>query len=390
MYDKFIRDNIKHGSFKLVHPNGDEQVYGSGQASVVWKINDARVLSKIVRNPLLNLGETYIEGGWDVEDGKLAELLTILRTNLEDGLVRRGATAAYAAILQSWNNIGASMRNVSHHYDLDASLFRAFLDQDMHYSCAYFRSPDQPLEEAQSAKCDHIRRKLCLKPGQKVLDIGSGWGSLGLYLADKEDVQVTGLTLSNEQLAVANNEAVRRGLDNQVQFRLEDYRNHHGKYDAVVSVGMFEHVGLRNFDGYFNKVAELLSRDGIAMIHTIGHTDRPAATNPWIRRHIFPGGYIPAISEITTAIERSPLVFADIEVWRQHYALTLKEWNRRFQTVRSEFAREKGERFCRIWEFYLLACQTAFEVSSLVVYQLQLGLNNMSVPTTRDYLYDSP
>ena len=390
MYDKFIRDNIKHGSFKLVHPNGDEQIYGSGQAPVVWKINDTRVLSKIVRNPLLNLGETYIEGGWDVEDGKLAELLTILRTNFEDGFVRRGATAAYAAILQSWNNIGASMRNVSHHYDLDASLFRAFLDQDMHYSCAYFRSPDQPLEEAQSAKCDHIRRKLCLKPGQKVLDIGSGWGSLGLYLADKEDVQVTGLTLSNEQLAVANKEAVRRGLDNQVQFRLEDYRNHHGKYDAVVSVGMFEHVGLRNFDGYFTKVAELLSRDGVAMIHTIGHTDRPTATNPWFRRHIFPGGYIPAISEITTAVERSPLVFADIEVWRQHYALTLKEWNRRFQTVRSEFAREKGERFCRIWEFYLLACQTAFEVSNLVVYQLQLGLNNMSVPTTRDYLYDSP
>jgi len=390
MYDKFIRDNIKHGSFKLVHPNGDEQIYGSGQAPVVWKINDTRVLSKIVRNPLLNLGETYIEGGWDVEDGKLAELLTVLRTNFEDGFVRRGATAAYAAILQSWNNIGASMRNVSHHYDLDASLFRAFLDQDMHYSCAYFRSPDQPLEEAQSAKCDHIRRKLCLKPGQKVLDIGSGWGSLGLYLADKEDVQVTGLTLSDEQLAVANKEAVRRGLDNQVQFRLEDYRNHHGKYDAVVSVGMFEHVGLRNFDGYFTKVAELLSRDGVAMIHTIGHTDRPTATNPWFRRHIFPGGYIPAISEITTAVERSPLVFADIEVWRQHYALTLKEWNRRFQTVRPEFAREKGERFCRIWEFYLLACQTAFEVSNLVVYQLQLGLNNMSVPTTRDYLYDNP
>ena len=390
MYDKFIRDNIKHGSFKLVHPNGDEQIYGSGQAPVVWKINDTRVLSKIVRNPLLNLGETYIEGGWDVEDGKLAELLTVLRTNFEDGFVRRGATAAYAAILQSWNNIGASMRNVSHHYDLDASLFRAFLDQDMHYSCAYFRSPDQPLEEAQSAKCDHIRRKLCLKPGQKVLDIGSGWGSLGLYLADKEDVQVTGLTLSNEQLAVANKEAVRRGLDNQVQFRLEDYRNHHGKYDAVVSVGMFEHVGLRNFDGYFTKVAELLSRDGVAMIHTIGHTDRPTATNPWFRRHIFPGGYIPAISEITAAVERSPLVFADIEVWRQHYALTLKEWNRRFQTVRPEFAREKGERFCRIWEFYLLACQTAFEVSNLVVYQLQLGLNNMSVPTTRDYLYGNP
>ena len=290
--------------------------------------------------------------------------------------------------LQSWNNLGASLRNVSHHYDLDASLFRAFLDRDMHYSCAYFRSPEQTLEEAQSAKCDHIRKKLCLKPGQKVLDIGSGWGSLGLYLAEKEDVQVTGLTLSNEQLAVANDEAVRRGLDNQVQFRLEDYRNHHGKYDAVVSVGMFEHVGLRNFDGYFNKVAKLLSGDGVAMIHTIGHTDRPVATNPWIRRHIFPGGYIPAISEISTAVERSPLLFADIEVWRQHYALTLKEWNHRFQTVRSEFAREKGERFCRIWEFYLLACQTAFEVSSLVVYQLQLGINNMSVPTTRDYLYD--
>ena len=194
MYDKFIRDNIKHGSFKIVHPNGDEQIYGSGQASVVWKINDTRVLSKIVRNPLLNLGETYIEGGWDVEDGKLAELLTVLRTNFEDGFVRRGATAAYAAILQSWNNIGASMRNVSPHYDLDASRFSAFVDQDMHYSCAYFRTPEQTLEVAQSAKCEHIRKKLCLKPGQKVLDIGSGWGGLGLYLAEHEDVQVTGLT----------------------------------------------------------------------------------------------------------------------------------------------------------------------------------------------------
>ena len=390
MYDRFIRENIKHGAFKLVYPNGDEQVFGDGPASVVWRINDTRVLSKIARNPLLNLGETYIEQGWDVEDGKLAQLLTILRTNFEDELVRRGSMAAYAAILQTWNNLHASMRNVSHHYDLDESLFRAFLDQDMHYSCAYFRTPEQTLEAAQSAKCEHIRKKLCLKPGQKVLDIGSGWGSLGLYLAEQEDVQVTGLTLSNEQLGVAKQHAIQRGLDNQVEFRLEDYRNHQGEYDAVVSVGMFEHVGLRNFDGYFNKVGNLLSRDGIAMIHTIGHMDRPAATNPWIRRHIFPGGYIPAISEISTAIERSPLVFADIEVWRQHYALTLMEWNRRFQAVRSEFARDKGERFCRIWEFYLLSCQTAFEVESLVVYQLQLSINNASVPTTRDYLYDGP
>ena len=389
MYDRFIRENIKHGAFKLVYPNGDEQVFGDGPASVVWRINDTRVLSKIARNPLLNLGETYIEQGWDVEDGKLAQLLTILRTNFEDELVRRGSMAAYAAILQTWNNLDASMRNVSHHYDLDESLFRAFLDQDMHYSCAYFRTPEQTLEAAQSAKCEHIRKKLCLKPGQKVLDIGSGWGSLGLYLAEQEDVQVTGLTLSNEQLGVAKEHAIQRGLDNQVEFRLEDYRNHQGEYDAVVSVGMFEHVGLRNFDGYFNKVGNLLSKDGVAMIHTIGHMDRPAATNPWIRRHIFPGGYIPAISEITTAIERSPLVFADIEVWRQHYALTLKEWNRRFQAVRSEFARDKGERFCRIWEFYLLSCQTAFEVESLVVYQLQLSINNASVPTTRDYLYGS-
>ena len=390
MYNRFIRENIKHGAFKLVYPNGDEQVFGDGPASVVWRINDTRVLSKIARNPLLNLGETYIEQGWDVEDGKLAQLLTILRTNFEDELVRRGSMAAYAAILQTWNNLHASMRNVSQHYDLDESLFRAFLDQDMHYSCAYFRTPEQTLEAAQSAKCEHIRKKLCLKPGQKVLDIGSGWGSLGLYLAEQEDVQVTGLTLSNEQLGVAKEHAIQRGLDNQVEFRLEDYRNHQGEYDAVVSVGMFEHVGLRNFDGYFNKVGNLLSKDGIAMIHTIGHMDRPAATNPWIRRHIFPGGYIPAISEISTAIERSPLVFADIEVWRQHYALTLKEWNRRFQTVRSEFARDKGERFCRIWEFYLLTCQTAFEVESLVVYQLQLSINNASVPTTRDYLYDTP
>ena len=331
-----------------------------------------------------------MDEGWDVEDGELIDLLTILRTNLESTVANTSLVAMLgpvATLAQSWNTARASLNNVSHHYNLEESLFRTFLDHNMHYSCAYFRAPDMTLEQAQVAKSEHIRHKLCLQPGARVLDIGSGWGSLAMHLAQHAGVDVTGLTLSSEQVRAAKAEAERRGLSGRVEFRLEDYRHHRGEYDAVVSVGMFEHVGRRNFGRFFDTVRALLATDGVAMIHTIGHTGSPMPTNAWIARHIFPGGYIPAASEVVQAIERSDLVLSDVEVWRRHYAPTLREWNRRFQASRETFQERLGERFCRMWEFYLTVCATAFELGGLVVYQLQLAHSNDVVPLTRDYLY---
>jgi cyclopropane-fatty-acyl-phospholipid synthase len=276
---------------------------------------------------------------------------------------------------------------VHHHYDLDEELFRAFLDRGMHYSCAYFRDADMSLESAQLAKCNHIARKLMLAPGQRVLDIGCGWGSLALHLAETENVSVTGLTLSTEQLRVAKAEAARRGCSDRVDFLTQDYRNHHGQYDRIVSVGMFEHVGRRNFKRYFQQLARQLRPGGMAVLHTIGSTRPPSTTNLWIRRYIFPGGYVPSLSNLTAAIEQAGLQIGDVEILRPHYALTLKEWNRRFQMQRAHFAALKGERFCRMWEFYLQSCQLGFEYQDLVVFQLQIGGKDAPFRPTRDYLY---
>lgn len=332
-----------------------------------------------------------MKGELDIEQGTLTDLLRLLRVNLtEYAKTRKSAIAPNLSILaQSWNSIKSSLRNVSHHYNLEDELYQGFLDSDMHYSCAYFKDSDMSLEDAQQAKCQHLLDKLCLKPGQRVLDIGSGWGSLAMYLAEHADVHVTGITLSSSQLRVANERTQARNLGNQVQFLLEDYRDHNETYDAIVSVGMFEHVGKRNFKTYFNCVKQLLADQGTAVIHTIGSSASPSPTNPWIKKYIFPGGYIPALSEVATPIETSQLIVSDIEVWRRHYARTLEEWNNRFQKMRSAMQQNKGEEFCRLWEFYLCACQTAFELDSLVVFQLQLAHNNDTVPLTRNYLYAS-
>ena len=382
-----LKRMIKAGTLRVVLPDGKEHSLGSGEPSVSWYIRKKGTLGKIARNPFLNLGETYIEQEWDVPDNRLTDLLTVLRSNLEASFSVRSPLFFIPALIQSWNNINLSLRNVAHHYDLDERLFRNFLDTDMHYSCAYFRDSDMTLEAAQQAKCEHIAKKLCLKPNARVLDIGCGWGSLAMHLAENHDVSVTGITLSNEQLKVAERRVAERNLGNRVKFGLEDYRHHEGEYDAIVSVGMFEHVGKHNFLTYFKKVKSLLSPDGLALIHTIGSHAPPTATNPWIRKHIFPGGYIPSLSESTRAIEKSGLIFNDIEVWRRHYAATLQEWNRRFQGVREEFERTHGEKFCRVWEFYLCASQTAFELATLLVFQFQLGHRNDSAPLTRDYVY---
>ena len=390
MFLKRLARHVRHGTLTVELPDGARHTFGAGEPSATWALRRASALPAIALNPGLALGETYMAGDWEVPEGELIDLLTILRVNLEGGQPGRRAKrllAPIATLLTSWNNARSSLANVSHHYDLDEALFRAFLDRDMHYSCAYYREPEATLEAAQAAKCAHIRGKLCLSPGERVLDIGSGWGGIAMHLAEHAGVQVVGLTLSKEQRDAATAEAARRGLADRVQFRLEDYRHHRGQYDGVVSVGMFEHVGRRNFRRYFDQVRAFLKPDAVALIHTIGQHSRPTPTNPWIRRHIFPGGYIPAASEVLNAVEASGLVLSDLEVWRRHYALTLREWNRRFQAGRDALRRSKGERFCRMWEFYLVACATAFEVSDLVVFQMQIATRNDVAPLTRDYLY---
>lgn len=383
---QLFQRHLRHGTLTIVDAGGETHVFGSGEPHVTWRLRDQRALRRMLAHPALNVGEAYMDEMWDIEEGTLADLLTILRRNLQRQAISAPRFEALRALIGSWNNLAQGKRNASHHYDLDEALFRSFLDADMHYSCAYFERDDLTLEQAQQAKCELIRQKLCLEPGMRVFDIGSGWGSLAMYLAEHADVDVVGVTLSAEQLRVAKARCDDRGLAGRVQFLMQDYREHEGRYDAVVSVGMFEHVGLRNFDAYFNKVAELTAPDGVALIHTIGSIEPPQAINPWIQRYIFPGGYIPANSSTVRAIERAGLATSDIEVLRLHYAKTLKEWNRRFQAARETFRQRKGERFCRMWEFYLVSCQTAFELADLVVFHYQLAHRLDRIPITRDYL----
>jgi cyclopropane-fatty-acyl-phospholipid synthase len=384
LFERFIRE----GELTLIEASGASHRFGSGTPRVTWVMRKRNTLARMLRNPALQLGETYMNEGWDVTHGSLADLLTILRRNVSMRFRMHTPWGRVASLLQSWNDVAHSIANVHAHYDLDEALFRAFLDRNMHYSCAYFREPDMSLESAQIAKCNHVANKLLLDSGQRVLDIGSGWGSLAMHLAETSNVSVTGLTLSPEQLRVAAAESARRGFSDRVEFLLQDYRSHRGQYDRVVSVGMFEHVGRRNFLRYFHQLSRQLRPGGVALIHTIGSARPPSPTNPWIRRHIFPGGYIPSLSELAGSIERAGLVLGDVEVLRPHYALTLKEWNRRFQTQRAQFVASKGERFCRMWEFYLVASQTAFECGDLVVFQMQIGQDGARIPATRDYLYN--
>ena len=384
---RLLEKGIRQGELTLIDHQGERHIFGQGQPQAGMRFKAKSTFGAILRNPALMLGETYMNQEWDLADCTLHDLMTVLRLNLEGALAGKGWLKPWQAALSSWNGLNASRRNASHHYDLDEPLFRACLDRNMHYSCAYFRHPDMTLEEAQQAKSEHIAAKLNLRAGQRVLDIGSGWGGLTLHLAETRGVRVTGLTLSKEQLRVAAQWAQERGLAEQASFQVQDYREHRGQYDRIVSVGMFEHVGRRNMGRFFKAIRRLLAPEGIALLHSIASSHPPGPVNPWIRRHIFPGGYIPSLSDIAPAVERAGLVSADIEVLRRHYALTLKEWHSRFQRERTRFAQDKGEAFCRMWEFYLIASQTGFEIGDLAVLQWQLAKHNQAVPITRDYLY---
>jgi len=386
---ELLEKNIRRGTLQVRFRDGTSHRFGQGSPSATWVLRDRRTCEKIARNYALQLGETYMDGAWEAEDADLPTLLSILRGNFTDRRPPR-YLLPLLYLVQQWNNVTASLRNVARHYDLDQQLFEQFLDPDLHYSCAYFEHPADSLEQAQLAKCRHVARKLLLRPGDEILDIGCGWGGLALHLAQQHDVRVTGITLSRDQYECAVHRARERGIRN-VDFALRDYREHTGRYDRIVSIGMFEHVGRPYYRRFYRKLHSLLRPEGVALIHSIGTSAAPAGpTNPWIRRHIFPGGAIPALSEMSAAAEQEEFLQADIETLRLHYAWTLHHWYRRFTANRPQIAARMGERFCRMWEFYLAICEASFAHADLVVYQQQLAVRHGSVPITRDYLYARP
>jgi cyclopropane-fatty-acyl-phospholipid synthase len=325
-----------------------------------------------------------------MERGRIYDLLALLLANVQDTQMAARTNGlnwlryAVRRVMQ-FNPSGRARRNAAHHYDIDSAIYDLFLDRDRQYSCAYF-TPGADLEEAQLAKKRHVAAKLALEPGHRVLDIGSGWGGLGLYLAKMADCDVTGVTLSTEQLKLSRERTSKEGLARRVRFELRDYRKIEGSFDRIVSVGMFEHVGVNHYGTFFKKVRHLLADNGVALIHTIGRSEPPSVTNPFIAKYIFPGGYIPALSEVASAIERSGLIISDIEILRLHYAQTLRAWRERFLANWDRAAAIRDEVFCRMWEFYLAASETAFRYQGLVVFQIQLAKRVATLPLTRDYI----
>lgn len=384
---------VRKGTLTMISPDGSAYHVGSGGPSITIRVADSRIIPKLLLNPDLAFGEAYMDGALLVDDGDIYGFLDLCFTNLGwsrgEGMrrVRAVLTRLFRRVAQH-NPIPVARANVAHHYDLSDRLYEQFLDPDRQYSCAYYNSPNDTLERAQEQKKRHLAAKLRLRAGQRVLDIGSGWGGLGLYLAEVADVDVTGLTLSTEQHAYAQRRATDISVADHVRFFLKDYRLENGRYDRIVSVGMFEHVGVGHYREYFQKVRDLLTDDGVALIHTIGRADGPGAANAWINKYIFPGGYVPALSEILPAIERAGLYVTDIEVLRLHYAETLKAWRQRFLANRGMIAEIYDERFCRMWEFYLAGCEAAFRHCGLINFQIQLSKRIDTVPLTRDYIQE--
>jgi len=393
---RYILDRlITTGDLNLI--DADDRNYGFGDHSgppVVARIADKWTEIRLALNPMLAIGEAYMDGRLIIEQGTIYDLLEIILKNLAAirwprWLKLIDDARSLTRPLQNYNPVRRAKRNVAHHYDLDGSLYDLFLDADRQYSCAYFETDRTPLDEAQAAKKRHLAAKLNLRDGLKILDIGSGWGGLALYLAQTAHVEVTGITLSDEQLKISRERARAMGLSLAVKFELCDYRNLEGKFDRIVSVGMFEHVGTTHYRSFFDKIGKLLGDDGVAVLHSIGRFGGPASTNPFIAKYIFPGGYIPALSEVFPPIERERLVVTDLEILRLHYASTLRHWRQRFRASWHVAADKFGERFCRMWEMYLAAAETGFRYQNLMVFQLQLTKDQKVLPFTRDYMHEA-
>ena len=391
---QFLEKLVKDDGFVLEDANKKQHIIGKPLKNppIKLKLLDKSLHYKLLLLPDLYFGEAYANGSAVIENGTLTEFLEIAMKN-----IGRGPTSNYATVIKklmgiysyitNFNFVGKSKSNVAHHYDISEKLYDLFLDENRQYSCAYFKNDNETIEQAQKNKMNHIIKKLHLKPNLKVLDIGSGWGTLALEIAKQSKCEVLGITLSENQLEYSRNKAKELNLENQVRFELVDYRKLNEKFDRVVSVGMLEHVGKKFYNKYFNSVSKFLNEDGVALIHTIGSVMTPRDPHPWISKYIFPGGYTPSLSELAKPIEKSNLIIADMEVLRMHYAHTLRNWKSRFLGKKEEVLKMFDERFFRMWEFYLAGCEMAFKWGDQVVFQFQLSKDNSSVPNTRDYIY---
>ena len=391
---QFLETLVKDDGFVLEDANKKQHIIGKPLKNppIKLKLLDKSLHYKLLLLPDLYFGEAYANGSAVIENGTLTEFLEIAMKN-----IGRGPTSNYATVIKklmgiysyitNFNFVGKSKSNVAHHYDISEKLYDLFLDENRQYSCAYFKNDNETIEQAQKNKMNHIIKKLHLKPNLKVLDIGSGWGTLALEIAKQSKCEVLGITLSENQLEYSRNKAKELNLENQVRFELVDYRKLNEKFDRVVSVGMLEHVGKKFYNKYFNSVSKFLNEDGVALIHTIGSVMTPRDPHPWISKYIFPGGYTPSLSELAKPIEKSNLIIADMEVLRMHYAHTLRNWKSRFLGKKEEVLKMFDERFFRMWEFYLAGCEMAFKWGDQVVFQFQLSKKLLSTPNTRDYIY---
>ena len=390
----YLKNLFKEDGFILVDANSIEHVIGKPKKEIPIRIRllDKSLHYKLLLLPDLYFGEAYTDGSLVIENGSITEVLDIALKN-----IGRNEINTYSKIIKkikgtyryitNFNLISKSKKNVAHHYDISEKLYDLFLDSNRVYSCAYFKNENDSLETAQNNKIDHIIKKLNLKPNQRVLDIGSGWGSLAIEIAKKTQCEVLGITLSENQLKHSIQKTKEMNLENQVRFKLMDYRELNEKFDRIVSVGMFEHVGRKFYKKFFKQIDKLLNDDGVSLIHTIGSVNPPRDPHPWITKYIFPGGYTPSLSEVTTPIEKAGLIVADIEVLRLHYSHTLRHWKENCIQNKEKIIQMFDEKFYRMWEFYLAGCEMAFKWGDQVVYQFQLTKNYTSTPVTRDYIY---
>ena len=382
------------GRLEIVDYYGNKHFFGDGESFAKIRFTNKNIKRKLFRNPSLYLGEGYVNGDIIIEEGTLDDFLKIISSSYNDFILKNSIFRWHANIssffspLQQINRLVQSKRNVAHHYDLNEDIYKIFLDQDLQYSCAYFYNKNIDLEQAQIDKKKHIIQKLQIKENMSVLDIGCGWGGMALQIAKDTGANVKGITLSKNQYATAQRRAQEEGLNDKVTFALQDYRNEKNTYDRIVSVGMFEHVGVKYFPIFFSKTYELLKESGIFLLHTIGQKSKPSSTSPWIRKYIFPGGYIPSLSEITSVTEKLQINITDIEVLRMHYAYTLDDWYKRTLKNKDKIIKIYDEKFLRMWQFYLLISKYSFVNMGNVVFQIQIAKNINNLPLTRNYIYN--